>query len=304
MPPAGERANPPITAVETITNPAYPNLLWVRLHDADGRIGLGETYYQPDAVEAIVHSLIADFVVGQSPFDTERLWDASFSWMSFSGPAGAEIRALSAVDIAMWDLQGRLLGQPIHNLMGGTSRERIRIYNTCVNAGPYQDQDRFTTDPASLARELLDHGITAMKVWPWDRFAPQLAGATSMGPAGWSAVGPSGHDLRTADLDAGLECVRSIRAAVGARMDILIEGHARWDLHAAIRIAQALEPYDVLWMEDMIKSDSPGICSVCRKPAGSHTASASGSSRATRSVKCSSAGQRESSCRTSSGPAA
>jgi L-alanine-DL-glutamate epimerase-like enolase superfamily enzyme len=245
-----------ITQVETIRYREQPNILWVRLHTDTGLVGLGETYYLPAAVEAVVHDMIADFVLGQSPYDRERIWDSVFSWANFFGFAGAEMRALSAVDIALWDIMGQALELPIHKLLGGACRERIRVYNTCVNAGKYRDQDGFLERPGDLAKDLLAQGIRAMKIWPWDQFAPQLHGRVPMGPAGWSAVGPSGAFISARDVEKGLSSVQRIRDAVGSDMEILIEGHSRWDLNCAIRIGRALEPYDVLWMEDMIKPDS------------------------------------------------
>jgi galactonate dehydratase len=258
-----------ISKVETITYTAQPNILWVRVHTDSGLIGLGETYYLPKAVEAVVHDMIADFVLGQSPFDVESIWDSVFSWANFfSGCAGAEMRALSALDIALWDLMGQATGQPIYNLLGGRCRDRIRIYNTCVNAGPYTDRDDFVNRPGELAESLLSQAIAAMKIYPWDRFAPRRNGNIPVGAEGskiagllsadaWSAVGPSGSFLSAEDLEAGLRSVKTIRETVGNRMEILIEGHSRWDLPCALRIARALEPYDILWMEDMIKPDSP-----------------------------------------------
>jgi galactonate dehydratase len=82
--------------------------------------------------------------------------------------------------------------------------------------------------------------------------------AHDTGPAGGTAVGPPGHYLSSEHLSAGLWTVREIRKAVGDRMQIAIEGHSRWDLNCAIRIARALEPYDVVWMEDIILPDSAG----------------------------------------------
>ncbi len=245
-----------IIQVETVRYPAQPNILWVRLHTDNGIVGLGETYYLPAAVEAVIHDLIVDFVVDQSPFDRERIWDNVFSWANFFGYAGAEMRALSAVDIALWDVIGQATQQPIYNLLGGACRSDIPVYNTCVNAGRFRDQDGFLERPAELARDLLAQGVRALKIWPWDQFAPQLKGRVPMGPAGWSAVGPSGALLHARDIEKGLTSVQRIREAVGSDLEILIEGHSRWDLNCAIRIARALEPYDVLWMEDMIKPDN------------------------------------------------
>ncbi|HLI34600.1 MAG TPA: mandelate racemase/muconate lactonizing enzyme family protein, partial [Terriglobia bacterium] len=69
-----------ITKVETIRYGRQPNILWVRIYTDEGLIGLGETYYLPGAVEAVVHDMIADFLLGSSPFDVERIWDSVFSW--------------------------------------------------------------------------------------------------------------------------------------------------------------------------------------------------------------------------------
>lgn len=245
-----------ITAIETVRLSEHPNTLWVRVHAADGLIGLGETYYLPGAVEAVIHDMAAPALLGASAFDRECHWQQLFAQANFFGFAGAEMRAISALDIALWDLVGQYLGQPIYNLIGGRCRESIRIYNTCVNTPLYRDLDGFIERPGELAESLLAQGIPQMKIWPWDRFAPQAAGTRSTGPAGWSSVGPPGHDLSAQDLKAGLWAVQEIRRAVGDRMEIAIEGHSRWDLNAALRIARALEPYDVIWMEDIIQPDA------------------------------------------------
>ena len=245
-----------IVALETVRCEQQPNILWVRVHASNGMIGLGETFYVPGAVEAVVHDLIADFAIGQPVFATERLWDTVFSWSNFFGYAGAEMRALSALDIALWDLKGQIAGVPIYNLLGGPCRSEIPVYNTCVDAGAYTDQQDFLSAPEKLVKSLLDEGIRALKIWPWDRFAPKFASGSASGPAGMMAPGHSGALLPSRDLHAGLECVRRIRDAVGTDIDIMIEGHSRWDLNSAIRIGRALEPYEILWMEDMIKPDN------------------------------------------------
>jgi L-alanine-DL-glutamate epimerase-like enolase superfamily enzyme len=245
-----------ISKIETVRLPEHPHTLWVQIHTADGLVGLGETYYLPGAVEAVIHDFAAPMLLGQSAFDRERHWQNLFSHANFFGYAGAEMRAISALDIALWDLLGQSAGQPIYTLIGGQYRESIRIYNTCVNTPLYADQDGFLERPGELAESLLAAGIRQMKIWPWDRFAPQMRTTQAAGPAGWSAVGPAGHDLSGPDLKQGLWSVQEIRRAVGDRMEIAIEGHSRWDLNMALRIARALEPYDVIWMEDIIQPDS------------------------------------------------
>lgn len=245
-----------IIRIETLRSPDYAHLLWVRLHTDDGLIGLGETFYIPSAVESVIHDFAAPLLLGQSAFDRERHWQALFSYANFFGHAGAEMRAISALDIALWDLLGKYAGLPVLQLLGGQTRDSIRVYNTCVDTPLYADQTGFLERPGELAQSLLAQGVSAMKVWPWDRFAPQMYAASITGPAGWSAVGPVGHDLLPEQLAQGLWTVQEIRRAVGDRMQIAIEGHARWDLNCALRIARALEPYDVLWMEDFLQPDS------------------------------------------------
>jgi transketolase len=245
-----------IERIETIRLPEHPATLWVRVLTSDGLTGLGETYYLPSAVEAIVHEHVAPMLLGESAFDRERHWQAWFSYASFFGYAGAEMRAMSAIDIALWDLAGQYLQQPLYNLMGGRCRDSIRVYNTCVNTPQYADQDGFIERPGELAESLLADGITQMKIWPWDRFAPQMQAALSTGPAGWSAVGPPGHDISAHEVRRGLWTIQEIRRAVGDRMEIAIEGHSRWSLNCALRIARAVEPYDVIWMEDIIQPNN------------------------------------------------
>jgi L-alanine-DL-glutamate epimerase-like enolase superfamily enzyme len=245
-----------ITGIETIRWSEHPQILWVRIHTDDGAAGLGETYYLPSAVEAVIHDFAAPLLLGQSAFDRERHWQTLFSYANFFGYAGAEMRAISALDIALWDLLGKHAGLPVFVLLGGQTRDVIRIYNTCVDTPLYDDRKSFLERPGELAQSLLAQGITAMKVWPWDRFAPQMASNTMTGPAGLSAVGPVGHDLTLEQLKQGLWIVQEIRRVAGDRMQIAIEGHSRWDINCALQIGRALEPYDVLWMEDMIQPDS------------------------------------------------
>ncbi|GDY14296.1 dehydratase [Planctomycetota bacterium] len=244
-----------IDRIETIRVPEHPNTLWVQVH-AGGLIGLGETYYLPGAVESVIHDLAAPLLLGQRAYDRERLWADVFAHANFFGHAGAELRGLSALDIALWDLVGQRLGVPIHDLIGGKCRDTIPVYATCANTPLYDDQTASLNRAGELAESLLAEGFTQMKLWPWDRFAPQRQPRGHTGPAGWSAVGQPGHRLTAADLASGLEPVRAIRAKVGDRMAIAIEGHSRWDLNSALTIARAVEPFGVVWMEDMIQPTS------------------------------------------------
>jgi galactonate dehydratase len=236
---------------------ALPENLWVRVHSDDGLIGLGETYYNPRAVGAIVHDLYSPLLLGRDPFDIENHWNNMFSLANFRGFAGAEMRAISAIDMALWDLQGQYLGQPIYNLLGGRSRERVPVYNTCRGYGRHDDNIWWHGRAGELAQDLLRQGIRAMKIWPFDRFGPTLAGPGPESEADrQSAVGPLGHHLGNEDLRQGLAVVEDIRRAVGDKMAIAIEGHARWDLPTAVQIARALEPLDIMWLEEIMPPDN------------------------------------------------
>jgi L-alanine-DL-glutamate epimerase-like enolase superfamily enzyme len=246
---------PAIVAIETVRWEQQPNVLWARLTDASGAQGLGETFYSPSAVESIVHELAAPLMLGRSA-SAERTAQELFSVASFSGYAGVELRAFSALDIALWDLLGRRCAVSVGELLGGRVRETIPTYNTCVSAGDYDDAEAFLERPGELAIDLLGRGVRAMKIWPWDRFAPQVDVATVTGPAGWSAVGPVGHRLAPEDLAQGLWSVQEAVRATEGQMTVMIEGHGRWDLNCALAICRALEPLNVGWVEDLMLSDS------------------------------------------------
>jgi L-alanine-DL-glutamate epimerase-like enolase superfamily enzyme len=241
---------------------ALPNNLWVRIHTDTGLIGIGETYYLPRAVASVIHDVFAPLLIGRDPRDIENHWQNMFALVNFCGAYGAEMRAISAVDIALWDLFGQHVGEPIYTLLGGRSRDRIRTYNTCVGFGKYDDLTAWMTGRAGeLATDLLAQGITAMKIWPFDQFAPTLSGpADSRRPmviwGAQSAAGPRGASLSNDDLKAGVAIIEDIRRAVGDRMEIAIEGHARWDLGTAVKIARAIEPLDILWLEEIMPPDN------------------------------------------------
>ena len=230
-----------ITAVETIhlsrgiTVHAGPvRWLWVRIHTDAGLIGLGETYPHPDAEAAIVHHALSPVLLGRDPSQIDRLWADMFQAISYSGWAGAEMRAISAIDIALWDLAGKATGAPIHQLLGGASRPGIRTYNTCY------DHIDFLTDPVKLARELAKSGIHAMKIWPFDPIAKETGG-----------------EFITADqMRKGIEPLRLIREEFGDSMEVAMEFHGYWNLPCAIKIAQALEPYAPMWLEEMLPQDN------------------------------------------------
>ena len=248
-----------ITSLETVRIGEHPNLCWVLVHSDEGFSGLGETFFGAQAVEAYIHETAAPLLVGRDPRAIDRIARSLTGYVGFAS-TGVEMRGNSAIDIALWDLFGRLTGQPIAQLLGGFTRSTIRTYNTCAGTAymqeggqtvanyglgkrnQYADLDAFLTRADDLAEELLSDGITAMKIWPFDVAAEKTGGLY----------------ISAEDMRAGLAPFEKIRRRVGDRMDVMVEFHGMWQLPPAMQIARALAPYATFWHEDPIKMDSLG----------------------------------------------
>jgi galactonate dehydratase len=225
-----------ITTIETLQIPELPRTLWIRIHTDEGLIGLGETYIHAEAARAMIQDVYApEFLLGKDPLKIEAHWRSMFDRSSFVGWGGAEIRAISAIDIALWDILGQYTQQPIYQLLGGASRDRIPIYNTCN----LEEMIDFPDEPVALAQDLLSAGIRAMKIWPFDEYAFQSGGQA----------------IHLADLERAIKPIRKIREVLGSAIEIAIEFHGQWNLPCAIRIARALEEFRVLWLEDPMNPD-------------------------------------------------
>jgi L-alanine-DL-glutamate epimerase-like enolase superfamily enzyme len=227
-----------ITKLETIRVQEFPSIIWVQVYTDEGFVGLGETWYAPQTVEAAVHELFSPILVGRDPLAIEKHWYDMFRLSDHFGYGGAETRAISAIDTALWDIAGQAAKQPIYNMLGGACRDRIRIYNTGHTLSDKQDGPTFFDDPVGHAKGLLAEGITAMKCSPTD----------------FLAEASQGQFLSSHDLDRALEPIRKIREAVGNTIAIANDGHARWNLPNAIRIAQAMDPYDMMWQEELLST--------------------------------------------------
>lgn len=230
-----------ITAVESLHWKAYPRFFVVRIHTDEGIVGLGETVEKTEAAKGALHGTIAPLILGQDPLDIEGIWRFVFDNIMYHGYAGAELRALSGVEIALWDILGKKYGAPLYHLLGGRSRERIPTYNTCIGFGQIQDYQAWHEDAGKLAKSLLDDGVRAMKIWPFDQFSEVSLG----------------QYITLYEIEEGLRPIRQIRETVGGDMEIGIECHFRWNRASAERIARALEPYDILFIEDPMPPTLP-----------------------------------------------
>lgn len=252
---------PIITKVRTIRLKDFSNILWVELETDEGLTGLGEVWRGSAAVEAVIHNEIGKWLVGQDSRQIEYISRTLMTPYVGFHSASAEVRAASAIDIALWDLHGKRYGIPVYEALGGACRSSIQVYNTCsgysYNAssssydsnssrrvigaqdemrGPYDDQIAFNRDAGVLAKSLLSEGYRVMKIWPFDPYAAKTKGV-------W---------ISREDLKKGLEPFRKIREAVGDQMEVMCELHSLWSLPAAIQICQALEEYHIFWAEDAL----------------------------------------------------
>lgn len=271
---------PKITAIETaIPSGIMPNLVLVRVHTDAGIIGCGETYYTPHAIQALVHDWMAERLLGAEATDIEAHWRFLYERCSAFGAPGAEMRALSAIDVALWDVLGQACDQPIWRLLGGKVQSTVPIYNTCGgpgygavnqssdgsprhpgwpgygdegNPGPLQDNWSSIHAAGDLAEELVNEGVAGLKVWPFDRHAHRHGGLR----------------LSAADIEEGMEPLREIRQRVGDRIEIMIEGHAFFQLPAALRLAEALREIKPLWLEDVLRVDNVETLADFRRQSG------------------------------------
>ena len=253
-----------ITAIETINLEEYPNVLWVHVHTDEGIVGLGETFYAVEPAIAHIHQTIAPYLLGKSPLTIDaHSRHMLYNYLGFK-TVGAEMRAASAVDIALWDILGQVTNQPIYQLLGRRhAREgprlqhlrRLPVRARQVRAGHGQlrhaRRRRASTSPTrtwsgfmkyadELALSLLEEGYTGMKIWPFDEYAEAS----------------NGTYISSADLKKAMQPFEKIRKAVGDKMDIHVEFHSLWNLPTAIKIAKALEQFNPFWYEDPIKMDN------------------------------------------------
>jgi galactonate dehydratase len=229
-----------ITAIETLQWAEYPRLMVVRVHTDGEIVGLGETVDKIPGSKGALHGTIAPLVLGQNPLDIEGIWRFVFDNIMYHGYAGAELRALSAVEVALWDILGKYYNAPLYHLLGGRIRDTIPTYNTCIGFGPVDDYRLWSADgganAGALALSLLHDGVNAMKIWPFDQFSERS----------W------GQHISQPEIEIGLGPVRAIREAVGDGVEIGIECHFRWNRVGIERIARALEPYNILFLEDVL----------------------------------------------------
>ena len=228
-----------ILAVRTVAVGAgWRNYVFVLVETDDGLTGLGEASLggQTNAILGALRDL-EPLLLGADPSRIEHLWQQAYRHAFWHG-GPTFLSALAGVEVALWDIRGQALGVPIHKLLGGRVRDRIRAYAN----GPRGDTPE---EMARSAVDLVGRGFTALKMAPWEAM-PILAGR--------------------ARLAAGVEKVRAVREAVGPAVDLMVDAHGRLSPPVAVRAADVLSPLGITFLEEpTLPGLPPALIRVARK---------------------------------------
>jgi len=217
--------------------------MWLRLHTNEGFIGTGETYPFNEASAAVFKDLEwhswAGKLLGSNPLEIEETWNRIYNQNAFNIPGGAEMRALSAINLAQWDILGQASNMPVYQLLGGSTNKHIRVYNTYTNSRSINGWT-IEKDLDKIAMFLVEKEIKTIKFCPFDAVARKN----------------NGEYISKIEIESCLDLIRKIRDAVGYELEIGCEFHSYWNLPSAVRIAKSLDPFDVLFLEDMLLQDN------------------------------------------------
>jgi 2-dehydro-3-deoxyphosphogalactonate aldolase len=218
--------------------------VFLKLITDAGIEGLGEVYslpFHPHVVEKMIKDVVERCVIGQEPYNIERIWRSVYSSGFTQHPDLSMMGILSGIEMACWDIVGKDVNKPVYKLLGGQVHEKLRSY-TYIYPKPGDKTDVYA-DPvlaAERAVEYLAMGFTALKFDP-------------AGP--YSAY--DGRQLSLTELDRSETFVRMLREAVGIKADLLFGTHGQMTAAGALRLARRLEPYDPLWFEEPMPPDNP-----------------------------------------------
>jgi L-alanine-DL-glutamate epimerase-like enolase superfamily enzyme len=227
------------------------NFPWVlvKIETDGGLTGLGEAYWGAGVAE-LVHKA-KPLLIGEDPRSINKLVEIMIRCLSGEGSqAGATVTAISGIEIALWDLLGRALKAPISTLFGGRFRDRIRIYADC-HAGA-------TPDPADYgrrAREVADAGFTAIK-FDLDTRNPFTLDISDDRHPRRHWFEPFNRTIGAREMAWMVDVVRAVREAVGPEVMVAMDAHWKFSVNDAIKLAQALEPFDLLWLEDPVPPEN------------------------------------------------
>ena len=216
---------------------AYRFFSWlvVEVETDEGLVGLGNAGLCPDITKAIVDAKLAPLLVGENPLNTEYLYEKMYRSSVAFGRKGAVVAAISALDIALWDLKGLALGQPVFMLLGGRTKELIPTYYSRLYT---RDLDRLQEEAAHYQRE----GFTGMKL--------RCGYPLTEGRAG---------------MKKNVEMVKVVRETVGDDVDIMLEAYMGFNFAYARALLKELEPFNLRWVEELLLPDEIHLFSKLRE---------------------------------------
>jgi len=212
---------------------ATRNWLLLKLLTEDPAVyGIGDASPMENDAEviSIIKGWLPRYLEGRDPLDSEVLWTVLYHDTKARGGKLATT-ALSGVDIALWDLKGKILGQPVYRLLGGAHRDRLRVYANGWYTNPGSPERN-----AEEARRVVEMGYTAMKFDPFGQ--------------------SNYYTISAAEAQLAQDRVAAVREAVGPEVDILIEAHAKFSPMTAIQLGRRLEPYRPFWYEEPVAPEN------------------------------------------------
>jgi galactonate dehydratase len=230
-----------ITKIETFICHAYrTNWVFVKVMTDMGIHGIGEaTLEMRELTVAAAVNELNRYLVGKDPHDIEAFWHDNYRDAYWRGGV-VLMSALAAVDMALWDIKGKDLGVPVYQLLGGKVRDKVPCY-----ANGWFAPAKTPAEFAAKAKEAVGKGFKGLK---WDPF------------------GSAYMNISRQEFSAAMECVEAVAATVGSEVEIMIEGHGRFNIPSAIRIGRALEKFDITWFEEPIPPDNlEGLAEVRRQ---------------------------------------
>ncbi len=230
-----------ITKIETFICHAYrTNWVFVKVMTDLGIYGIGEaTLEMRELTVAAAVNELNRYLVGKDPHDIEAFWHDNYRDAYWRGGV-VLMSALAAVDMALWDIKGKDLGVPVYQLLGGKVRDMVPCY-----ANGWFAPAKTPAEFAVKAKEAVTKGFKGLK---WDPF------------------GSAYMNISRQEFNTTMECVEAVAATVGSEVEIMIEGHGRFNIPTAIRIGRALEKFDITWFEEPIPPDNfEGLAEVRRQ---------------------------------------
>ena len=221
----------------------------IKIETDSGLYGIGEAYWGY-GVKDLILGQFKNLIVGEDPLNVDKLYHKMLMMSAGQGAIGGiTVTAASGVEIALWDLAGRILQTPVCNLLGGRFRDRIRFYRTLQTVDNVEDMGQWRAQCQAVMAEKF--GWTAIKV--------QGDGVPTKADPGFTEPG---HDrytrgLTNRDLRRIGKAVETVRDAVGPDLDFAVEAHWKYDVRDAINMCRAIEPVKPMWLEDPIPPGNP-----------------------------------------------